>query len=122
MIVRVLRRLLRPLALIILGVLWLTLVAAAADTAVQIATAIMVIAPLVLPFILKYVPLDGAKMTVLAYAVSLVVALVAGFMAALFKGVTDVPGLIAAGTTVFGLMQLVFQLFKDHKTFGALLK
>ena len=34
---------------------------------------------------------------------------------------TSAPGLLAAGTAVFGLMQLVFQLFKDHATFGPLL-
>ena len=107
--------------LLALGILALTLVAAASDTAVQIATVIMVVAPLILPLILKYVPLSGWQMTVLAYAVSLGVAVAAGAISGLFNSINSVPGIIAAGTAVYGLMQLVYNAFKDHGTFGKLL-
>jgi hypothetical protein len=107
--------------LLALAALALLGIAAVADTAVQIATVIMVVAPLVLPMILKYVPLSGWQMTVLAYAVSLGVAIAAGSISGLFTGINSVPGIIAAATAMYGLMQIVYNLFKDHGTFGKLL-
>jgi hypothetical protein len=114
-----LRRLTLPLVPLVVLALF-SIAATAQETATQIATAIMVIAPLVLPFILKYVPLVGAKMVVLAYAVSVVVAIVAGVLSGLLTtaSLSSTPGIIAAGTAVFGLMQLVYQLFAKSHTFG----
>jgi hypothetical protein len=104
---------------------FLAITAAAApidSTAANIATAIIVISPFVLPMILKVVPLDGAKMTLLTYATSVVVAVIAGLVNGLFSptNLSTAPGVLAVGTAVFGAMQLVYGLLKNSKTFGGL--
>jgi hypothetical protein len=115
----------RLLFVLVVLTLALTQIAATgAETATQIATAILIAAPLVLPLVLKYVPLDGTKMTVLTYAISVVVAIVAGIASGMLKSgdLSSAPGLLAAGTAVFGLSQLVFGILKNSGKFVALVK
>ena len=117
--VRFIKRLLRPLAILVLSLLGLLLLGAAAsaqDTATQLAGVVIVAAPIAMPFVLKFWPkLDGHAMLVATGVISVLVAVAAGLMSHLFS-VSDLgtyPGVVAAGTAVFGLAQFVFQIFNQ---------
>jgi hypothetical protein len=115
-----LRRSFLPLWLLA-GLAVLTIGATANDLALQIAGVIVLGAPLLMPFVLKYVPAAGGWMVAISYGVSLVVAIVAGLVSGAVK-LTDLstaPGALAASMAVYGLSQLVYNIFKAHKTFGA---
>lgn len=88
--------------------------------AISIAAAIIVIAPLVLPFILKLLPVAGQWMTAIAYGVSLIVAVAAAVLSGLVHATdfSTAPGVLAASLAIYGLMQLVYNIFKQHATFS----
>lgn len=83
------------------------------DKAIQLATLILVGAPLIMPFLLKVVPLGGPGMVILTMVVSILVAFGAALAAGLLSNLNTIPGILAAGVAVFGLSQLVYGLLKD---------
>lgn len=101
---------------------WLIATAATStDTAIQIAGVIVIGAPLLLPFLLKALPAAGGWMVGISYGASLVVAIAAGLVSGALKlsDLNTAPGVIAASMAVYGLSQLVYNIFKANKTFGA---
>lgn len=90
-----------------------------ASTAMTIALIVMAVAP----FVLKFVKLDGPTMVLLSYAVALVVTVGAGFASGeVTTSSFNVANLAVTSGALWAVMQGVFQLFKDNKTFGAHLR
>jgi hypothetical protein len=122
--VRLIKRLLRPLAILVLSILFFAITAAspsqnATQTATTIAAAIVAASPFLLPILLKVVPLTGIPMVVVAYAVSVLVVAIAMVTAGLFNPFpTTAPAMLLIGTFMFGLVQLVYNIFKVNHTFG----
>lgn len=88
-------------------------------TAATIAGIIMVIAP----FVLKFVKLDGPAMVLVSYAVALVVAVGAGFASGdVTTSSFNLANIAVTSAALWAVMQGVFQLFKNSKTFGAFLR
>lgn len=89
------------------------------STAHTIAGIVMVVVPLVL----KFIPLDGAKMVLLSMATAIAVAVGSGFLSgevttSSFNG----PNLLITVAALWAVSQAVFQLFKDTRVFGQYLK
>ena len=108
------------LALPIVGIL---AVGAVGPATTSTANTIAAIVMLVAPFVLKYVPLDGAKMVIVSMAVSLAVAVGAGFVSGdVTTSSFDTQNLVTTAAALWAVSQAVFQLFKNNKTFGVYLK
>lgn len=89
------------------------------NTATQIATVIMVVAP----FVLKFIPLDGAKMALVSMVAAVAVAVGAGFYSGeVTTSSFDLQNLASTSAALWAVSQVVFQLFKSSKTFGQYLK
>lgn len=89
------------------------------NTATQIATVIMVVAP----FVLKFVPLDGPKMALVSMATAIAVAVGAGFYTGeVTTSSFNLQNLATTSAALWAVSQVVFQLFKNNKTFGTYLK
>lgn len=111
------------LVLLVLFVAGWTVLTAAAGDAASIANALATAVVILSPFVLKFVKLDGPTMV----AVSYVAALVIGAAALLLSGeakldISSAPSVLAFATALWGLQQLVFQIFKDHPAAAPLLK
>jgi hypothetical protein len=114
-----------PLTLAVLSLfamIWLLNVAASGNAA-SVANALAGLAIILSPLALKYVKLDGPTMVAVSYLTALVIAAAALLLSGEAKFDPSSTGSVLAFTTaLFGLQQIVFQVFKDHPLAGPLLK
>jgi len=113
----------RVLASVILAVVAFLAITAATGDAAQTGIAIAGAVVLLSPLALKYVKLDGPTMVAVSYLTALVIAAVALALTGQAKVDPSSAGsVLAFATALFGLQQVIFQVFKDHPFAGPLLK
>lgn len=101
----------------------LILIAAVGPVTVTTAATIAGIIMVVAPFVLKLINLSGPAMVLLSYVVALAVAVGAGFISGeVTTSSFNLANIFVTSGALWAVMQGVFQLFKDNKTFGTLLR
>jgi len=114
---------LRVLALILFVMLVILVITAATGDAAQVANALAAAVIILSPLLLKYVKLDGPTMVAVSYIAALVIAAAALLLSGQAQVDPSSAGsVLAFATALFGLQQVVFQVFKDHPLAGPLLK
>jgi hypothetical protein len=102
-----------------LPILAIALIAAVGPATLSTANSIAAVIMVVAPFVLKYVKLSGPAMVILSYVVALVVAVGSGFISHdITTSSFNVVNILVTSTALWGVSQVVFQSFKDSKTFS----
>lgn len=101
----------------------IVLVGAVGILTVSLAHTIAGIVMVLAPFALKFVKLQGPAMVIVSYAVALAVAVLAGFASGeVTTSSFNLANIVVTSGALWAVMQGVFQLFKDSKTFGSRLR